>query len=90
MKLTINTDLDKVKTKDKKGSVMDYGIVGSIVAFVASVATMWGMLQQKVHQLEDRIAVVEKDHDILVEIRTKIDLLLDNRIETGAKKQKRV
>lgn len=90
MKLTINTDLDKVKIKDKKGSVMDYGIVGSIVAFVASVATMWGMLQQKVHQLEDRIAVVEKDHDILVEIRTKIDLLLDNRIETGAKKQKRV
>ena len=69
---------------------MDYGIVGSIVAFVASVATMWGMLQQKVHQLEDRIAIVEKDHDILVEIRTKIDLLLDNRIETGAKKQKRV
>jgi len=90
MKLTINTDLDKVKIKDEKGSVMDYGIVGSIVAFVASVATMWGMLQQKVHQLEDRIAVVEKDHDILVEIRTKIDLLLDNRIETGAKKQKRV
>ena len=90
MKLTINTDLDKVKIKDKKGSVMDYGIVGSIVAFVASVATMWGMLQQKVHQLEDRIAVVEKDHDILVEIRTKIDLLLDNRIETGAKKQKRI
>lgn len=90
MKLTINTDLDKVKIKDKKGSVMDYGIVGSIVAFVASVATMWGMLQQKVHQLEDRIAVVEKDHDILVEIRTKIDLLLDNRIETGAKKQKRL
>lgn len=90
MKLTINTDLDKVKIKDKKGSVMDYGIVGSIVAFVASVATMWGMLQQKVHQLEDRIAIVEKDHDILVEIRTKIDLLLDNRIETGAKKQKRV
>lgn len=89
MKLTINTDLDKVKIKDEKGSVMDYGIVGSIVAFVASVATMWGMLQQKVHQLEDRIAVVEKDHDILVEIRTKIDLLLDNRIETGAKKQKR-
>lgn len=90
MKLTINTDLDKVKIKDEKGSVMDYGIVGSIVAFVASVATMWGMLQQKVHQLEDRIAIVEKDHDILVEIRTKIDLLLDNRIETGAKKQKRV
>lgn len=90
MKLTINTDLDKVKIKDEKGSVMDYGIVGSIVAFVASVATMWGMLQQKVHQLEDRIAVVEKDHDILVEIRTKIDLLLDNRIETGAKKQKRL
>lgn len=90
MKLTINTDLDKVKIKDEKGSVMDYGIVGSIVAFVASVATMWGMLQQKVHQLEDRIAVVEKDHDILVEIRTKIDLLLDNRIETGAKKQKRI
>lgn len=90
MKLTINTDLDKVKIKDKKGSVMDYGIVGSIVAFVASVATMWGMLQQKVHQLEDRIAVVEKDHDILVEIRTKIDLLLDNRIQTGAKKQKRI
>lgn len=90
MKLTINTDIDKVKIKDEKGSVMDYGIVGSVVAFVASVATMWGMLQQKVHQLEDRIAVVEKDHDILVEIRTKIDLLLDNRIETGAKKQKRV
>ena len=68
---------------------MDYGVIASIIGFVASVATMWGILQQKVHQIEDRITVLEKDHDILIEIRTKIDLLLDSRIPTKEQKSKR-
>ena len=68
---------------------MDYGIVISIASVVASAAIAWGVSQQKISSLEERVANLEKDHDILVEIRTKIDLLLDNRIPTTGDKNKR-
>lgn len=68
---------------------MDYGIIISIASIVVSAAIAWGVAQQKISALEERVTNLEKDHDILVEIRTKIDLLLDNRIPATGKKNKR-
>ena len=81
-------DSDTIQMK-VEGSPMDYGIIISIAGVIISAAIAWGVSQQKIHALEERVTDLEKDHDILVEIRTKIDLLLDNRIATAGKKNKR-
>ena len=62
-----------------KESPMDYGIITSIIGFVASVATAWGMLQQKIKQLEERMEPLEKDRELLIRIDEKVSTLIANQ-----------
>ena len=66
----------KVRVKE---SPMDYGILTSIIGFVASVATAWGMLQQKIKQLEERMEPLEKDRELLIRIDEKVSTLIANQ-----------
>ena len=66
----------KVRVKE---SPMNYGIITSIVGFVASVATAWGMLQQKIKQLESRMEPLEKDRELLIRIDEKVSTLIANQ-----------
>ena len=58
---------------------MNYGVITSIIGFVASVATAWGMLQQKIKQLESRMEPLEKDRELLIRIDEKVSTLIANQ-----------
>ena len=58
---------------------MNYGVLTSILGFVASVATAWGMLQQKIKQLETRMEPLEKDRELLIRIDEKVSTLIANQ-----------
>lgn len=76
----------KIRVKE---SPMDYGIITSIVGFVASVATAWGMLQQKIKQLEDRMEPLEKDRELLIRIDEKVSTLIANQQKLEEKLESR-
>ena len=66
----------KIRVKE---SPMNYGVLTSILGFVASVATAWGMLQQKIKQLETRMEPLEKDRELLIRIDEKVSTLIANQ-----------
>ena len=66
----------KIRVKE---SPMNYGVITSIIGFVASVATAWGMLQQKIKQLESRMEPLEKDRELLIRIDEKVSTLIANQ-----------
>lgn len=68
---------------------MDYGILTSIIGFVASVATAWGMLQQKIKQLEERMEPLEKDRELLIRIDEKVSTLIANQQKLEEKLESR-
>ena len=76
----------KVRVKE---SPMDYGVLTSIIGFVASVATAWGMLQQKIKQLEDRMEPLEKDRELLIRIDEKVSTLIANQQKLEEKLESR-
>ena len=61
---------------------MDIQVVLAIVTLVGSIAIAWGVSVAKQRTLEIRLGVVESehkaDHDLLIEIKTKLDILLSN------------
>jgi hypothetical protein len=62
------------------GVIMDIQIVIALLTLAASVGLAWGVITAKLRALEIRLAIVESehksDHDLLIEIRTKLDMLL--------------
>ena len=61
---------------------MDIQVVLAIVTLVGSIAIAWGVSVAKQRTLEIRLGVIESehkaDHDLLIEIRTKLDILLSS------------
>jgi hypothetical protein len=61
---------------------MDIQVVLAIVTLVGSIAIAWGVSVAKQRTLEIRLGVIESehkiDHDLLIEIKTKLDILLSN------------
>ena len=47
-----------------------------IITALVSVAMSYGVIKAKVTELERRIEKFDKDHDLLVALNTKIDMLL--------------
>lgn len=47
-----------------------------IITALVSVAMSYGVIKTKVAELERRIEKFDKDHDLLVALNTKIDMLL--------------
>jgi hypothetical protein len=53
----------------------------SIGSVLISVGIAWGIISTKVRRLEHQMDVLSKDHDLLVEIKTKLDLLLRGKLK---------
>jgi len=64
---------------------MDTQLIIAIATLAVSAEVAWGVASAKLRALEIRLAIVESehktDHDLLIEIRTKLDILIQ---QTGA------
>lgn len=64
---------------------MEISVVISIVSIIASACVAWGIVKQQVKNLEERLSALEDDNktnrEILIEIRTKVELLLEGSIK---------
>lgn len=50
-----------------------------IITAAVSVSVSYGVMRQKIKDMEEKIERFDKDHDLLVELNTKIDMLLKNQ-----------
>lgn len=51
-------------------------IITAAVSALISVSVSYGVMKAKLRYMEEKIEKFDKDHDLLVEIKTKIDLLV--------------
>ena len=47
-----------------------------VVTALVSISVSYGVIKTKVNAMEQKIERFDKDHDLLVELNTKIDMLL--------------
>ena len=60
----------------------EYIAVGiSIVTILISVGISYGIMKAKMNYMEQKIEKHDKDHDLLVEVNTKVDMLLERSME---------
>ena len=50
-----------------------------ILTGVISVSVSYGVIKAKVAEIERKVEKHDKDHDLLVELNTKVDMLLKQR-----------
>lgn len=64
---------------------MDIQIIISIVTMIASCGVAWGVVKQQLKQFDERLDALEVDNktnrELLIEIKTKVDLLLEGSIK---------
>ena len=57
------------------------GLWGEILTALVSVAASYGAVTAKVKNMERELETFRKDHDLLVDLNTKMDMLLKQRSE---------
>jgi hypothetical protein len=66
---------------------MDIQLIIAIGTLAVSAGIAWGVATNKLKSLEIRLAVVESehkiDHDLLIEIKTKLDMLIQRAYPVG-------
>ena len=64
---------------------MNLQIVISIVTMIASCGVAWGVVKQQLKQFDERLDALEADNktnrELLIEIKTKVDLILEGSIK---------
>jgi hypothetical protein len=69
---------------DKETKLMDKQLFIAIGTLAVSAGIAWGVASAKLKALEIRLAIVKNepksDHDLLIEIRTKLDMLLQQLV----------
>lgn len=55
------------------------GLWPEIITALVSISVSYGVIKTKINAMEEKIERFDKDHDLLVELNTKIDLLLNKR-----------
>lgn len=50
-----------------------------IITALVSVSVSYGVIKAKVSEIERKVEKHDKDHDLLVELNTKVDMLLKQR-----------
>lgn len=60
--------------------------ISEIITALVSIAVSYGVIKTKINMFEEKIEKFDKDHDLLVEIKTKIDLLLTEEPKQRSKK----
>lgn len=61
-------------------------IITAFISALISICVSYGVMKAKIHYMEEKLEKFDKDHDLLVEIKTKIDLLVIN--EPGKRSEK--
>lgn len=59
----------------KKGKMME-AYLSEILTAIVSISVSYGVIKTKIRTIEDKMERFDKDHDLLVELNTKIDMLL--------------
>ena len=59
----------------KKGKTME-AYLSEILTAIISISVSYGVIKTKIRTIEDKMERFDKDHDLLVELNTKIDMLL--------------
>lgn len=60
----------------------EYIAIGiSIITILISVGISYGIMKAKMNYMEQKIEKHDKDHDLLVEVNTKVDMLLERSKE---------
>lgn len=54
----------------------DFALWSEVITAIVSIGVSYGVIKAKVAEIERKVEKFDKDHDLLVEIRTKLDLLL--------------
>ena len=52
-------------------------LLPEVITALVSIAVSYGVIKTKVANMEQKIERFDADHDLLVEIKTKLDLLLN-------------
>ena len=47
-----------------------------VITALVSISVSYGVIKTKINAMEQKIERFDKDHDLLVELNTKIDMLL--------------
>ena len=55
------------------------GLWPEILTALVSIAVSYGVIKTKINAMEQKIERFDKDHDLLVELNTKIDMLLNKK-----------
>jgi len=50
--------------------------LSEILTAIISISVSYGVIKTKIRAIEDKMERFDKDHDLLVELNTKIDMLL--------------
>ena len=60
----------------------DFNILYLLISIMTSAGVAWGVVKSKVKVLEEEVNILRVkysvDHDLLIKIETKIDMLLNN------------
>lgn len=62
------------------------GIWPEIITALVSISVSYGVIKTKINAMEKKIERFDADHDLLVEIKTKIDLLVTGESNKRSKK----
>lgn len=54
-------------------------LLPEVITAAVSISISYGVIKQKIKDMEEKIERFDKDHDLLVELNTKIDMLLKNQ-----------
>lgn len=57
-----------------------------IITALVSISVSYGVIKTKINAMEKKIERFDADHDLLVEIKTKIDLLVTGESNKKGKK----
>lgn len=60
------------------GGVMEQ-YFSEIITALVSVAVSYGAMKAEIRNIKQKIERYDKDHDLLVELNTKIDMILKNQ-----------
>lgn len=62
----------------KKDKLME-AYLSEILTAIISISVSYGVVKTKISQIETELNTFRKDHDLLVELNTKMDMLLKQR-----------
>ena len=55
--------------------------LSEIITALVSISVSYGVIKTKIHNMEQKIERFDKDHDLLVTLNTKIDMLLKKGVK---------